>query len=292
MIDELRAMAIFAETAEKGSFRLAAQSLGLSPSVVSYHISRLEKSLDTPLLYRTTRSLSLTHEGQLLYQRAAQMLTTARTGLEEISSGRQELQGKLVITLPTALTHHEITIKIADFVAHHKGLDVRLVFTDQRQDLVDQSIDLAIRAGEMPDSTLKSKKLGSLQRKLVANTELFRTYGEPQSPFEVQSWPWVHLMPMQQKRQIIDPEGNFHHLEFAPAISVNTVEAMSQLCIQGLGVATPPVHLIDSALQQGLLKEICPNWKVMAIPLYAVWPNNKAIHKGVKTLLDHIQNIN
>ena len=239
MIDELRAMAIFAETADKGSFRLAAKSLGLSPSVVSYHISRLETSLDTPLLYRTTRSLSLTHEGQQLYKRAAEMLATAKAGLEEISSGAIHLQGKLVITLPTALTRHTITREIADFVATHPGLQVQLLFSDQRQDLIDHGIDLAIRAGDMPDSALKSKKLGILQRKLIAANDLLRTHGNPQTPLDVQTWPWIHLIPMPPRRQIKDPEGNYHNLSFGSAISVNSVEAMTQLCIQGLGVATP-----------------------------------------------------
>ena len=288
MIDELRAMAIFAETAEKGSFRHAAKSLGLSPSVVSYHISRLEKSLNTPLLYRTTRSLSLTHEGKMLYTSAVDMLSLARSGLEEISSAKQQLKGKMVVTLSTALTRHQITRQLAEFASKHQALDIQLLFTDQRQDLVEQGIDLAIRAGDMPDSSLKSRKLGVLARKLVCASAFYDTQTHPETPMDVQSWPWVHLMPMPQKRTIIDPEGKRHNLHFSSTIAVNNVEAMTELCIQGMGVATPPEHLVKEALQARQLREICPGWQVIPIALHAVWPNNTAMHMGVRKLLDFL----
>lgn len=288
MIDELRAMAIFAETADQGSFRKAATSLGLSPSVVSYHISRLEQSLETPLLYRTTRNLSLTHEGQVLYARAKTMLSMAKAGLEEISTLKQQLSGKIVITLPTALTQHSLTNGIADFSTRHPELRVQLLFTDARQDLIAEGIDLAIRAGTMPDSSLKSRSLGVLERKLVCSTQLYRSRPAPLTPFDVQNWPWIHLIPMPQSREISDPEGNKHRLQFQSRFEVNNVEAMGQLCLQGLGVATPPAYLMTEALESERAIEICPHWQVTPIPLYAVWPYNKAIHAGVRALLDYL----
>lgn len=281
-------MAVFAETAAQGSFRKAATNLGLSPSVVSYHISRLEQKLGTPLLYRTTRSLSLTHEGQMLFDKANDMLKVAKDGLDEISSLKQRLSGKLIVTLPTALTQHPLTQKIASFATRFSELKVQLLFTDQRQDLVSQSIDLAIRAGDMSDSTLKSRSIGALDRKLVCATEFYRARPKPQTPFDVEDWPWIHLSPMPHKREIIDPEGNRHTLQFQSALEVNNVEAMGQLCKQGFGVATPPGYLMDELIKNGSMTEICPDWQVPPIPLFAVWPNNKAPHSGVRALLDYL----
>ncbi len=288
MIDELRAMAIFAETAKKGSFRLAAKTLGLSPSVVSYHISRLEKSLETPLLYRTTRNLSLTHEGQMLYLKTNEMLSTARSGLAEISASKKHLHGKLSITLPTALTRHPISQGIASFASKHPELTLQLEYTDQRQHIVEQGIDLAIRAGELPDSSLKSRRIGFLQRKLVCASTLYATLATPDTPLDVQNWPWVHLTPMPRSREIVDPEGKRHKLHFTSKVTVNNVEAMTELCIQGQGVATPPVHLAKTAIEKGQLIEICPTWQVPPIALYAVRPNNTATQSAVRKLLDYL----
>ena len=288
MIDELRAMAIFAETAKQGSFRAAAKALGLSPSVVSYHISRLEKATGTPLLYRTTRSLSLTHEGQLLFQSATQMLNLAQSGLQEIAQLKQALKGNLVVTLPTALTHHSLTTQIASFKAMHPDLNLSLLFTDLRQDLVADGIDLAIRAGSMADSSLKSKRLGVLKRKLVCSASFYRGHKVPNTPFDVGGWPWIHLSPMPLHRVVMDPEGQEHTLKFAASLQVNSVEAMSQLCLAGYGVATPPDYLVADALDSSQAVEICPDWRVAPIPLYAVWPNTKARHAGVRALLDFI----
>lgn len=104
MIDDLRAMAIFAQTIKQGSFRGAAKTLKLSPSVVSYHISQLEKRIGSALIYSSTRNLSLTHEGSLLYQHAQQMMDAARQGLSMVSAQQSLLSGKLTISLPSALT--------------------------------------------------------------------------------------------------------------------------------------------------------------------------------------------
>ena len=166
MIDQLRAIAIFAETANKGSFRAAAKSLGLSPSVVSYHISQLEAKIGAALLYRSTRSLSLTNDGQILFTRAKDMMDMANLALSEISEENEQLAGQISLSLPTALVRHPISKKLSDFAKQHPKLELIMDYTDQRQDIIAQGLDLAIRAGSMADSNLKSKKLGHIIRKL------------------------------------------------------------------------------------------------------------------------------
>jgi DNA-binding transcriptional LysR family regulator len=111
MIDELRSIAIFAETIKQGSFRAAAKELKLSPSVVSYQVTQLEKSVGTALIYRSTRHLSLTSEGTVLYQYALNMIQAAHQGLSQITLNKQELSGTLTLTLPSALIKSEISKK-------------------------------------------------------------------------------------------------------------------------------------------------------------------------------------
>lgn len=285
MIDELRSMAIFAETIKQGSFRAAAKALKLSPSVVSYQVSQLEKSVGTALIYRSTRSLSLTYEGDVLYQHVLNMLQAAHEGLNQINSEIQELKGMLTVSLPSALIRSRISKRIAKFSQLHPNLNFKLFYTDSRQNLIDEGIDLAIRAGSMGDSSLKSRKVGEINRKLVCSYDYWKNKKKPINTDELTKWNWIKLDMLPNYRRLVNSEGEKCEISFESNISVNSVEAMTQLCINGLGIATPPDYLVEQDVKNNLLIELLPNWQVEPIPLYAVWPNNVSHNSNVKRLL-------
>ena len=288
MIDELRAMAIFAETIKQGSFRAAAKELKLSPSVVSYQVTQLEKSVGTALIYRSTRKLSLTSEGRVLYQYALSMLQAAQQGLTQIALEKQELRGTLTLTLPSALIKSEISKKIAQFSKLHPLLNFKLFYTDNRQDLIHKGIDLAIRAGEMDDSNLKSKRIGEIKRKLVCSYDYWKENIGPIEPQDLITWNWIKLDMLPNHRTLINTIGEKIEITFESNISVNSVEAMTQLCINGAGIATPPDYLIEKEIENNTLIELLPNWQVEPIALYAVWPRNVFQNSSVKRLLEFL----
>jgi DNA-binding transcriptional LysR family regulator len=285
MIDELRSMAIFAETIKQGSFRAAAKELKLSPSVVSYQVSQLEKTVGSALIYRSTRNLSLTSEGTVLYEHALTMLKAAHQGLTQVTSGQEALRGTLTLTLPAALIKSEISKKIAKFSQLHPSLNFKLFYTDNRQDLIGKGIDLAFRAGKMHDSSLMSKRIGEINRKLVCAYELWKENGKINAPDDLTKWQWIKLDMLPNHRTLINAEGVKHDIVFNSNISVNSVEAMTQLCINGAGIATPPDFLIEREIKDNLLVELLPDWQVESIPLYAVWPGNVFQNSNVKHLL-------
>jgi len=317
MIDELRGLAIFAETAKQGSFKKAALELGLSSSVVSYHISELEKRIDCALMYRSTRKLSLTHEGQILFVHAQKMLQEVEAGLAKVSSQDQQLKGKLSITLPSALTRSPLIAKIAQFHQAHPLIDLNIVFSDLRQDLIADSIDLAIRIGDMADSTLMSKRLGSIQRTLVCTPEFIKdqclrnniviqTVLDLQ-PADIGNWPWIKLSMLNTKRRLLPRNTPISssdirstksiireglELDFNSSITVDSVEAMTQFCLLGSGIATPPDFLVEQALADQTLVELLPDWHVEDLPLYAVWHNSNVTkgpgNKKVECLIDFL----
>ncbi|WP_416308196.1 LysR family transcriptional regulator [Neptunicella sp. SCSIO 80796] len=288
MINDLRAIGIFAETVKRGSFKAAADYLKLSPSVVSYHISQLEKSVGTALLYRSTRKLSLTHEGKVLLRHAELMLEAADQGINEISAVKQKISGQVSISLPNALIRHPLMDQLAKLCQQQQDLTLSLLFSDNRQNLVAEGIDLALRAGKMPDSGLKSRKIGEIKRKLVCSKTFYHTYQQPESIDEIAHCQWIKLDALPSSRVLLDPEGQRHQLNFSSQISVNNVEAMYQLCIKGLGFATPPDYLIESDLQNGSVIEVLPEWQVEPIPLYAVWPPNVSATSNSRRVLDHL----
>jgi len=288
MIDELRSMAIFAETIKQGSFRSAAKELKLSPSVVSYQVTQLEQSLGTALIYRSTRKLSLTSEGVVLYQYALNMLQAAQQGLEQVALDKQELRGTLTLTLPSALIKSNISKKISQFSKLHPLLNFKLFYTDDRQDLIHKGIDLAFRAGTMGDSNLKSKRVGEINRKLVCSYDYWKENIRPISPQDLTTWNWIKLDMLPNHRTLVNAAGERFEIGFESNISVNSVEAMTQLCINGAGIATPPDYLIEQEIANNTLVELLPNWQVEAIALYAVWPNNVFQNSSVKRLLKFI----
>ena len=288
MIDELRAMAIFTETIKQGSFRAAAKELKLSPSVVSYQVTQLEKSVGTALIYRSTRKLSLTSEGGVLYQYALNMIQAAQQGLNQVAIEKQELRGTLTLTLPSALIKSEISKKISQFSKLHPFLNFKLFYTDDRQDLIHQGIDLAFRAGSMDDSNLKSKRIGEINRKLVCSYDYWKENIPPFSPQDLTTWNWIKLDMLPNHRTLVNSAGEKCDIDFESNISVNSVEAMTQLCINGAGIATPPDYLIEKEIDNNTLVELLPNWQVDPIPLYAVWPNNVFQNSSSKRLLEFL----
>ncbi len=288
MIDELRAIAIFAETIRQGSFRGAAKSLALSASVVSYHITQLEERVGTALIYRSTRKLSLTHEGEILYQHANDMLSSAQQGLSKVTSTGTEATGKLTVTLPAALTRAPITREIAQFSRLNPGVELHIGYTDERQDIIATGIDLAISAGHLPDSSLKSKRIGEVERKLVCSPEYWSQQKKPTRPKDLASWNWIKLEMLPNYRILLKPGRKPVQINFTSHVYVDSVEAMTQLCVCGLGLATPPNYLVDEALASGKLIEVLPEWCVEPIPVYALWPRNVSDSSNTRRLLDYL----
>ncbi|MBD1581103.1 LysR family transcriptional regulator [Pseudoalteromonas sp. S16_S37] len=288
MIDELRALAIFAETVKQGSFRSAALSLQLSPSVVSYQVSGLEKRLGVALLYRSTRKLSLTNEGEKLYQHAQAMLTAAQTGLSEINQNHQQLKGKLTISLPTALIKAPITQYLAQFSKQFPKVTLNVQYKDERSDLIYEGIDLAVRAGYLPSSNLKSRRLGVIKRLMVCSSSYFGAKAAPKHIRDLADWNWISLAMLPHNRNVFNERGETFQIKYQSNVTVNSIEAMTELCLQGLGVATPPDYLVKDYIEQQKMVHLFPKWQVEDIPLYAVWPNNVPQQGLVKCLLDYI----
>lgn len=288
MIDELRAMAIFAETIKQGSFRKAATTLKLSPSVVSYQITQLEEKLGAALIYRSTRSLSLTNEGKSLYSHCSAMLEAANSGLNELSQNKQALTGHLSITLPSALIKAPISRKIVEFSCLHPELKLNVDYSDETHDVIDKGIDLAFRAGQLSDSSLKAKRVGQVRRKLVCSPKYPNFNHKLTSIDELEKWQWIKLDMLPNHRTVQDKNGEQFIINFQNRIEVNNVEAMTEFCLHGAGIATPPDFLVDKHLQSGELVELMSNWQVDDIPIYAIWPNNAGASSASKRLIEYV----
>ncbi len=290
MIDELRALAIFAKTVEMGSFRGSAQVFNLSPSVVSHHISNLETHLGVTLLYRSTRQLSLTEEGAKLFEAAKAMLEAAENGFNTITHKSSEPSGKLNITIPAFFTRSELTKAIATFAQMYPKIILAINFSDVKQHLIREGIDLAIRIGSLKDSTLKAKKLFDMKRTLVVAPAYINNNKKPKKPEDLIAWDWIGLKMRSYYKILINNVGKTFKIEFNPRIIVDSIDAVCQLSIAGLGLATPPSFLIEKDIQEGNLIEPLPEWGVNSLSVYAVWPPNASKESLTYRLIDFLAN--
>lgn len=281
-------MAIFAEVVKSGSFREAAKSLSLSPSVISYHISQLEDKTGSALLYRSTRKLTLSSDGEVFYQQVLKMLEAANKGIELLSCNQSEPTGHIRLSLPTALSNSLINYKIAEFALKHPKVSLQIDYSDTRTDIIDKRIDLTIRAGELDDSDLKSTKLGELERILVCSPAFYRKHQLPTSPADLSNWQWLKLEQLPNKRTFLSSNKSMV-VEFESQLTVNSVEAIYQYCLNGVGLAVLAKSQADKAIESRELIQVLPKWQVKPLPLNAVWSKNIREGSVVKLLLSYLK---
>lgn len=288
MIDDLKAMAIFAEVIKKGSFRQAAKSLSLSPSVISYHVSQLEEKLGAALIYRSTRKLSLSYEGEVFYQQVLKMLTAADQGINMLLENQLHPQGKVTLSLPTALSRSSINDKLADFAKQYPEVKLSIDFSDDKKDLFTDNIDLIIRASSLQDSDLKAKKIGMLKRVLVCSKDFYQQFPEPKSCHDISHWPWIKLTSLSNQRTF-NYLGEQQKITLNTQINVNSVEAIYHYCRRGVGLAILEQSQVKQELQRGELQHVLPKWQVEPLPLYALWAKNIPQNSNVKRLVAYLQ---
>ena len=274
MFEQLRQLAIFAKTVETGSFRGAAKALNLSPSVVSHHISKLEDSVGVALLYRSTRKLSLTKDGEVLFKSAQMMVAAAESGLDDVSASSLEPSGRLKLTAPAVMAHSGLIKGIAAFIAAYPKVDLDISFTDVKRNMIAEGIDLSIRMGWLEDSSLISKKLGEAKRLLLASPEYLKGREIPKSPADLQNWQFVYLSNVGQQFEFKNSAGKQTAISATSRIVVDDAMALYQLVCADVGLGAFPEFLASKDLADGKVVHILPDWELKSLGLYAVWPPN------------------
>lgn len=274
MLDQLRQIAIFARTVDEGSFRRAAETLRLSPSVVSHHVSQLEQRLGVALLYRSTRRIAVTPDGERLLASARAMLAAAEEGLGAISATSDEPAGALRITAPAFLAQSHLVDQIAAFAGRYPRVSLELDFTDDRRHLLRDGYDVAIRAGWLEDSQLKARKLGEVGRRLICSAGYWQGRPAPPGPEDVTDLDWIALASVRPEITFANADGTEIRIRPEARLMMNSVHAMVRLVEAGAGVAVLPNHMSDKAIAAGTLCDLLPDWHPQPIGTYAVWHPN------------------
>ncbi|MFY0647653.1 LysR family transcriptional regulator [Sulfitobacter geojensis] len=274
MIDYLKHMAIFARVVDKGSFRAAAQDIGVAPSRVSQTITDLENYLGTTLLYRTTRKLALTGEGRTLYKRVTEMLRSAEAGFNEINANTQDPVGALRVTVPAFLSSSDLSTVMATFIKRYPNVALSLHYSDRNVEIIENGFDLAIKAGSLADSAMMSRKLGAIPRALISGVEYAAARPVPTHPKDLEDWDWIQYQQRSDTVKLISEKGETEEVSGQSQIEVDSVNALYYFAQQNVGATVLTENLAEQGVASATLVRLLPKWRPPDIDLHAVWPDS------------------
>lgn len=288
MIDRLRQMAIFAKAIDHGSFRGAANELKLSPSVVSHHISQLEEHLGVTLIYRSTRKLTLTTDGERLLAATRNMLDAVEDELLDISGTSRDPSGELRVTLPSALSQSMLTDAIAQFMTDYPRVRLSLDFSDTSKELIDQGFDVAIRFWLKRKKTPNTRKLFTVERVLVASPDYLKNQPRITHPSDLQNFDWLALSPVHSRGISFTGKDTSVKIKPNARVFANDVRSLYRLATNGLGVTSIPKYLAEDGVNSQQLEYILPEWRLDQLHVFAEWPANAPKHGLIHLLVNRL----
>jgi DNA-binding transcriptional LysR family regulator len=286
-MDQLKRMAIFAEVVAKGSLTAAARQLDMTPSAVSQHLRQLEQSLGLALLHRSTRRLTLTEAGERYHGGCAAMVAAARSAEQALVRLRDEPEGELRLTAPIGFG--SLLAAALAPLRDHPRLTLRLLLDDALVDLIEERVDIALRVGVLPDSSLVARKLGSMKRQLCASPAYLAERGWPARPQDLLQHDWLASKPQTAGIDMLEltgPNGERQTLRLEPRVQASQVSALHALYLAGWGIGMAVSEDDRQALADGRLLPILPGWHMTDLPVYAVTPRRGEQPAKVRHALD------
>ncbi|RZU02954.1 LysR family transcriptional regulator [Rivibacter subsaxonicus] len=285
----LQPLLAFSETAKRGGFAAAAREMGTSPSTLAKAVARLEASLGLRLFHRTTRQVSLTVDGERLFQRCQRVLAELEELQSEAAGARAAPSGTLRIDMPIVFGRRVMLPLLARLLQQHPGLELDARLSDAYVDLVKDSIDVAIRVGELHDSTLVARRFASQQLLMVAAPSYLRRHGTPRTLEALAGHRHILFrMPGsgRDRPQQFVANGRPVALQPAQGLRFNDGEAMVQAAVLGLGLAQVPDNMCIDEIATGRLVEVLAPQRPPPMPIHAVMPGNRMVPARVRALLD------
>ena len=274
MLDQLRAMGVFACVVEKNSFSGAARELGITTSAVSQQIRSLEQGMDAVLLHRSTRKLSLTEAGQAFFHSCQEMISAAERGKIRINQLRDDLIGDLRIASTPELCANHIIPALSHWMSAHRGLAVHLEADNQYIDLIDGRIDIALRmSAHIDDQNIYAVPLAHVDQVLVATPSFINQSALISRPQDLVNHDLLAMSIMKNYQQFAFQHvktGEVANVEMKSRLSTNNILVAKSLCLQGHGVARVLYLDVQKDLMNGSLVEVLPEWKLPKFTLYAV----------------------
>lgn len=290
MLDSLSGIMAFVQVAETRSFTEAARLMEISSSAVGKSVSRMEERLSVRLFHRSTRSVTLTAEGELFLERCKRIIQEAEQAEIELSQLADEPRGKLRISVP--LQNTLIFPLLTGFMQAYPQIELDVDLSDRMVDVIEEGFDAVVRSGQPSDSRLMARKLGEYKLELVAAPEYLARRGRPTHPDQLRNHACLmHKFPAAgslERWPVRDPDADGDP-ELGRVIACTTTDALTHMALQGLGIACLADFSTIQALQDGKLERVLPEFTDHRGSLWMLWPSARNATPKLRVLIDYFK---
>ena len=287
-MDRLQEMSTFVKIVETGGISHAADQLNIGKSAVSRRIADLEERLGVQLITRTTRRMSLTDPGKEFYNRCLQILGEIEAAEHSVTNTRQELKGPLKVTAPLSFGLLHLQEVITEFQLAHPQVQLDLELNDRKVDVIEESFDLAIRIGELADSSLIARRITPIRHTICASPEFWKQHGTPKDPTELQNLPCLHYSNSNANYRITlhNQQNNPTTIRLTPHMLCNNGDFVRTAALAGIGFMITPNFIVYRDIEAGRLTQVLTEYSHKNMTLNAVYPSRRFVSKKVTTLVE------
>ncbi len=289
-MDRLTALQVFAQVVESGSFAKAAEKLGLSTSAASRHVAELEAHLQTRLLNRTTRRVSLTETGRAFYERTVQLLADLAEAEQEAARAAIVPRGVIKLTTSVNFGVRHVAPAIAEFLARHAEVRFDVSLSDRIVDLVEEGFDLGIRIGSTGPHNVVARKLGETPVVPCASPAYLAAHGTPQVPEDLERhncFTYEYVSP-HDVWLFRDPSGRERPVRVRGNLHSNNGELAAEIAARGAGIVFEPAFIVGTEVRAGRLVPLLQDFVPPPVPIYAVYPSRKHLSAKVRLFVDFL----
>jgi DNA-binding transcriptional LysR family regulator len=284
---DLNEILVFARVVQAGSFIAASRALGIPKSTVSRKVAELEERLDTRLLQRTSRKLSLTDAGRIFYDHGARIASEVEIAERAVTTLKQTPRGLLRVTAGPNATY--LSPIVRDYLKRYPEVRVELFTTTRTVDLVEDRFDLGIRAGRLPDSTLIARSLGEVAWFLAATPAYLKRHGRPRSPEDLAKHDVLHFGSGSDRVTIRLRRGEEQaQVELLPRLVTTEIDLLHTAALGGIGLALMPAFQCIEDLRAHRLERVLREWEAPRTPVHVVYPSTRHISPAVKSFVEHL----
>ncbi len=289
-MDRLAAIESFVKVAETQSFSEAARRLNTSKSAISRNVGALEAELGARLFHRTTRSLALTEGGRAYFERATRILADLQEANLAVSQLQSAPRGRLRVNAPMSFGFLHLASALPDFLARYPDVAVDLVMNDRFIDLVEEGFDVAVRIGELEDSSLIARRLAPMRRTVCASPAYLRQRGTPASPDDLRRHECLRNtnIPAAQEWRFVTPDGKPWPVEVNGRLTANNGDALRVAALSGLGLAKLPSFIVGEDLKSGALVTALDAFVPQGVAMNAVYPHARHLSPKVRAFVDFL----
>ncbi|MEM7564555.1 MAG: LysR family transcriptional regulator [Pseudomonadota bacterium] len=280
----------FVAVVDSQGFSAAGDKLGIAKSVVSRRVGDLERRLGVQLLHRTTRRQSLTETGQEFYARAVQILDDLNDAEEQVSDSDCRISGKIKLALPMVLGVDQLVDPLSEFLTRHPDIKLDVDLNDRSIDLISENVDLAIRIGELEDSSMVARRLSVFPFDICASAGYLEKYGRPKKPEDLNGHHvLVYSNVSQTKQWSFRQQGKLQKPTVRQFMQANNGEFLAAMACRGQAIVSGPRAYLQKYIESGDLIRILENYTPQPSGIYALYPPGRKISRRVRMLSDALR---